>query len=276
MTSVAQTAGNLSLWRRAWSWLAGAIQDYNTATALKRSAEAALQVVETPPQAPADQSADQQNASPNPSKSVRPAGSSKTGRATPLNGRQKLSDDTVLRECLALVASQTVAVIGGSTGINPDSLIQPFVEPDDKRMANRVLAKAVARKLASDEFPEVVLGIGMNGGLFAFQVTEALIERGCAAGFLGLKPNQRAGADGYHFACSEADIRKKLGGRRVALVLPIVTDAHLPIINAIKTLVEREGCGATFWGAGTIIQYRPGGKTKLPRVDSLIQIGVTV
>lgn len=198
--------------------------------------------------------------------SVTPAHDPRVARPTgAVNHAGKRQPSVALKQHLQAVLAQTGGVIAGG---NPDMLIQPFVSHDTGG-TTRLLARALALRFSEERRPDVVLGIGVHGGILAFLVTEALAELGCDVSFLGLEPNSRAGSEGYCFLCPDGDIRGRIGGKQVTLVLPILTPVHTGTVLQVRALVDTEGCAAIFTGVATIVRY---GDVGFHQVEALVKV----
>lgn len=183
--------------------------------------------------------------------------------STACSSRRNLDVD--LAQCLRAVLAETSGVL---TGGSANDLMWPFVIPNATGSA-QVLARAMAKRLMSKELnPEVIVGLGVRGSIFAAQVTEALLVLGQKAVFLGLEEHGSEG-EGCHFLCPEAELRSVLGGKRIVVALPILTAQHIGGVFRVKTAVDAVQCAATYGGVATIIQY---GDAGIGQVQALMSV----
>lgn len=163
----------------------------------------------------------------------------------------------------------TAAVLAGEP---PDGLIRPFVLPGPSQVA-KLFTHELARKLMlSEQRPEVIVGYGTVGGIFAADITQALLDLHCSVEFLPIDRNHRTGAEGYNFQCAESDIRPLLQGKRILLALPITAGSHVSEIVEVKNLIDAEQCAAIVSGIVTLIQYGTLPPTLDLRVESLLSV----
>ena len=164
---------------------------------------------------------------------------------------------------------KTAPVLGGE---NPDGLIRPFVLPGPSQVA-KLFTHELARKLMlTEQRPEVIVGYGTVGGIFAADITQALLDLHCSVEFLPIDRNHRVGAEGYNFQCSESDIRSFLQGKRIWLALPIMAGSHVPEIMEVKSLIDAEQCAALVAGIVTLIQYGALSPALDLRAESLLSV----
>lgn len=174
------------------------------------------------------------------------------------------------RSHLVDVLRATAPVLSGAA---PDGFIRPFALPGPSQVA-KIFTQALARQIVkAEQRPQVIIGYGTIGGIFASGITEALLELHCPVDFLPVERNARSQAEGYGFLCPEGEIQNLLRGRRVLLALPILTAKHIEEIAAIRALVDSEQCAAQCTMLATIVQYGT-----LPvslgdfRVETLLQV----
>lgn len=179
--------------------------------------------------------------------------------------------DPAIARHLVEVLQATAAVLSGG---NPDGLVRPFVLPNSTQSA-RLLTDVLARRLVNGERrPDVVIGHGTIGGIFAANITQGLIEGKCQAEFLPIERNFRTTGEGYNFLCPEPEIRGILQGNRIVLAIPILSDQHVGEILEVKRLIDAEQCAAQMVGIVTLIQYGalPPTMAEL-KVEALLTIG---
>lgn len=165
--------------------------------------------------------------------------------------------------------SRTASVLAGE---HPDGLIRPFVLPGPTQVA-KLFTHELARKLMlAEQRPEVIVGYGTVGGIFAADITQALLDLHCSVEFLPIDRNHRTGAEGYNFQCAESDIRSILQGKRILLALPITTSSHISEIVEVKSLIDTEQCAALVAGIVTLIQYGSLPPTLDLKVESLLSV----
>ena len=183
---------------------------------------------------------------------------------TTCSSRRNLDVD--LAQCLRAVLAETSGVL---TGGSANDLMWPFVIPNASGSA-QVLARAMAKRLMGKELnPEVIVGLGVRGSIFAVQVTEALLVLGQKAVFLGLEEHGLVEGEGCRFLCPEAELRSVLGGKRIVVALPILTAQHIGGVVRVKTAVDAVQCAATYGGVATIIQY---GDAGIGQVQALMSV----
>lgn len=182
-----------------------------------------------------------------------------------------------IEESSAIIGRKLVEVLQGTaavlSGASPEALIRPFVLPTPDRTA-QLLTSALAKELLGwERRPEVIIGHGTIGGIFAANITQGMFEERSPAVFVPIERNSRASAEGFNFLCVESEIRPAIQGKRILLAVPILSEQHLAEIIEVRRLIDAEDCAAQVIGIVTIIQYG-----KLPptfgdlKVESLLTI----
>lgn len=180
-------------------------------------------------------------------------------------------------ESNAAVGRKLVEVLQGTasvlSGASPEALIRPFVLPTPDKTA-QLLTNALAKELLNwERRPEVIVGHGTIGGIFAANVTQGMFEGRSPTTFVPIERNSRTSAEGFNFLCVESEIRPAIQGKRILLAVPILSEQHLAEIIEVRRLIDAEDCAAQVIGVVTIVQYG-----KLPptmgdlRVEALLTV----